>query len=194
MKVFDNTCNDAQRTYRNSGIYDAVRKAGGTIYYVSDWKFYPGRFPAGSLMSDWPVFRDAVECDCFINVPVAKHHGITELTLSIKNLMGVCGASRGKMHQKIDRKLAELVNFIQPDLTVIDAYRILLRNGPTGGNLKDVEKRSTVIASVDPVLADSYAATLFGKKPEDLGFIRQSAELGAGTMALDKARIKEFKL
>ena len=74
VKVFDNTCNDARRTYKNTGIYAAVKRAGGTIYYVSDWKFYPAKFPAGSFMQEEPLFRDAVECDCFINVPIAKHH------------------------------------------------------------------------------------------------------------------------
>ena len=103
-----------------------------------------------------------MECDCFINVPIAKHHGLTKLTLSMKNLMGVCGGNRGQIHWNIDRKLPELAKFINPDLTVIDAYRILLRHGPSGGNLKDVKKTKTVIAGTDPVLADSYAASLFG--------------------------------
>lgn len=189
VKVFDNTCNDARRTYANSGIAAAAKKAGGTVFYVSDWKFSPGQFPAGSAMKDWPVYRDAAECDVFINVPVAKHHGLTGLTLSMKNLMGVCGGNRGRMHWGIDRKLAELTAFIKPDLTVIDAYRILLRHGPTGGNPEDVKLTQTLIAGTDPVLADAYAATLFGRKPDDIGYIRTAAEMGLGSPDLKKADI-----
>lgn len=194
VKVFDNTCNDARRCYENSGIAAAARSAGGIVFYTDDWRYLPGRFPAGSLMQDWPIFKDAVECDCFINVPIAKNHGLTGLTLSMKNLMGVCGGSRGKMHQQIDRKLTEVTAFIKPDLTVIDATRILMRHGPTGGNLSDVEERRTIIASADPVLADARAAMLFGIAPEDVGYVVAGAAAGLGSKDLKKARIKELTI
>jgi uncharacterized protein (DUF362 family) len=121
VKVFDNTCAEQRRTYQNSGIADAVKKAGGTVFFVSEWKYASAAMPAGNLMADWPVSRDAATCDCFINVPIAKHHSLTRLTLSMKNLMGVCGGDRGRMHQNIDRKLVEMTAFIKPDLTIIDA-------------------------------------------------------------------------
>ncbi|MFC1501348.1 DUF362 domain-containing protein [Elusimicrobiota bacterium] len=192
VKVFDNTCNNAKRTYVNSGIMDAARKEGAIVHYVDDWKFHPSNFPSGSLMNDWPMYKDAVECDCFINVPVAKDHGLTRLSLSMKNLMGVCGASRGRMHWNIDRKLAEVTNFINPDLNIVDAYRMLLRNGPTGGNLADVKLQKTVIASKDPVLADAYAATLFGIDPSNISHIKLASELGCGSMDIKKANIKKI--
>jgi uncharacterized protein (DUF362 family) len=191
VKVFDYTCNACERTYRNSGLFDAAKKAGATVSYVADWKFIPGRFPKGSPMEDWSMFRDAVMCDCFINVPIAKHHKLTHLTLGIKNLMGVCGGSRGSMHWGIADKLADVCGFINPDLTVVDAYRILLRNGPLGGDLNDVAEKDTVIASADPVLADSYATTLFGLKPEDIGYINASSKKGLGNMNLSRANIRQ---
>ncbi|NTV52479.1 MAG: DUF362 domain-containing protein, partial [Candidatus Firestonebacteria bacterium] len=176
----------------NSGIYDAVKKAGGLVFYVSDWKFYPGQFPPNSAMADWPIFRDAVECDCFINVPVAKHHALTGLTLSMKNLMGVCGGSRGQMHWNIDQKLAELTAYIKPNLTVIDATRVLLRHGPTGGDMADVRRLNTVVAGTDPVLTDAYAATLMERKPEDIGHIRAAAEMKLGSLDLKHAHIRKL--
>ena len=194
VKVFDRTCNEAAMCYDNSGIVDAVKKAGGDIYHVIDSKFIPGSFPDGSAMESWPIYRDAVECDCFINVPIAKHHGLSSLTLSMKNLMGVCGGIRGQIHWNIDKKLPELTKFISPDLTVIDAYRILLRNGPSGGNLSDVKTTKTVIAGTDPVLADSYAATLFDKKPREIGHIRMGESMGLGTANIAKARIKKITI
>ncbi|MCB4790287.1 MAG: DUF362 domain-containing protein [Elusimicrobia bacterium] len=190
VKVFDFTCNEAGMSYNNSGIQDAVKKAGGSVSFVDDWKFYPGQFPDGAAMSDWPMYRDAVKCDCFINVPIAKHHSLTRLTLSMKNLMGVCGGSRGSMHWNISDKLVEVTKFIQPDLTIIDAYRILLNHGPRGGNLQDVLKKETVIASADPVLADSYATTLFGLKPEDIECIPIAHKMGLGKMNIKEANIK----
>jgi len=194
VKVFDNTCNSAAMCYVNSGIADAVRKAGGQISHIIRDKFVPGAFPEGSPMKSWPIYRDAVECDCFINVPIAKHHGLSRLTLSMKNLMGICGGNRGEMHWNIDAKLTDLTRFIKPDLTVIDAYRILLRNGPSGGNLSDVKLMKTVIAGTDPVLADAYAATLFGISPGDIGYIKNGAEAGLGTMNIAGANIRKLSV
>ncbi len=189
VRVFDHTCNDAAMSYTRSGISAAAKAAGASVSYVSGARFIPGAFPKGSEMASWPIYRDAVHCDCFINVPVAKHHGLTKLTLSMKNLMGVCGGNRGVMHWNIDAKLSELTEFISPDLTVIDAYRILLNRGPSGGNLSDVRTTKTVIAGTDPVLADSYAATLFGIRPGDIGHIRAAEGRGLGTTDIARSRI-----
>jgi len=192
VKVFDRSCNTAAMCYVNSGIAEASRKAGADLFHVIDSKFIPARFPSGSAMESWPIYRDAVECDCFINVPIAKHHGLSGLTLSMKNLMGVCGGIRGQIHWNIDNKLPELTKFINPDLTVIDAYRILLRHGPSGGSLEDVRTMKTVIAGTDPVLADSYAATLFGKRPNEIDHIRKGETMHVGTTNIAKARIKKI--
>ena len=194
VKVFDNTCNQAAMCYHSSGIAEAVTKAGGHILHVNRKKFMPARFPSGSAMDGWPIYLDAVECDCFINVPIAKHHSLCELTLSMKNLMGVCGGSRGMIHWNIDKKLPELTQFINPELTVIDAYRILKRNGPTGGSLEDVKLMKTVIAGTDPVLADAYAATLFGIKPADIGHIRIAEKQKLGSADITRANIKKIAL
>lgn len=190
VRVFDRTCNEAGMCYDNSGIAAAVKKAGGTVFHMIESKYQPGMFPAGSAMESWPIYADAVKCDCFINVPVAKHHSLSGLTLSMKNLMGVCGGNRGRIHVNIDEKLADLTGFINPDLTVIDAYRILLANGPSGGSLRDVKLAKTVIAGTDPVLADAYSATLFGMGPRDLGAVRIGEERGLGSADIARAKIR----
>jgi uncharacterized protein (DUF362 family) len=192
VKVFDNTCNQPAMCYRTSGISEAVARAGGHVSYMNNSKYFPGKFPPESAMEDWPIYLDAVECDCFINVPVAKHHSLSGLTLSMKNLMGVCGGTRGMIHWNMDEKLPELTKFINPDLTVIDACRILLRHGPTGGSLEDVKETKTIIAGTDPVLADAFAATLFNIRPRDIGHIRIAEKKGLGTADIAKASIKKI--
>ena len=138
VNVFDRTCNDAKRCYENSGIEKAAKEKGANVYFPDDWNIVKANFNYKSPMEGWPVYRDALECDTFINVPVLKNHGLTGLTLSMKNLMGICSGQRGLIHFDIGTKLAHLTDFIKPDLNVIDAYRVLLRNGPTGGDLADV--------------------------------------------------------
>ncbi len=178
VNVFDNPCNAAQRVYENSGIRAAAQKAGAKVYFMDRWNFVNASIPGGSLMNGWPVYRDAVECDTFINVPVLKHHGLTNLTLSMKNMMGVCGGVRGMIHVDIGKKLVDITQFIAPDLTVIDAYRVLLRNGPSGGSLADVRVDKTVLASTDPFLADVYACRLMDTDPNAVSYVAEAIERG----------------
>jgi len=193
VNVFDNTCNEERRCYDNSGIARAAREKGAKVYFADHWNVVKANFPYKSPMEGWPVFADAVKCDTFINVPVLKHHGLTGLTLSMKNLMGVCGGTRGLIHMDIGRKLADLTDFISPDLTVIDATRVLTRHGPSGGNLEDVVTFNKVIAGTDPTLTDAYAAALVGRDPMSISYIRNASERGFGSADLTKADILEYR-
>jgi uncharacterized protein (DUF362 family) len=73
---------------------------------------------------------------------------------------------------------------------VVDAYRVLTAHGPTGGDLNDVEKLDTVIASPDIVAADSYAATLFGLTGADIPYVKAADDMGLGEMDLDKVDVR----
>ena len=193
VKIFDITCNEARRCYANSGIREAARDKRADIYFPDDWNIVKARFGFDSPMEGWPVLKDAIECDTFINVPILKHHGLTNLTISMKNLMGVCGGNRGLIHRDIGRKLVDLTSFINPDLTVIDAFRVLVRNGPTGGDLGDVVDMRTILAGCDPTLADIYAARLMGVDPASVPNIQNAIERGIGNSDVDAARIAELK-
>lgn len=189
VDVFDVPCNDEKRVHENSGIAEAAKEKGANVSFVNHWNVIKARFPYQSPMEGWPILRDAMDCNVLINVPVVKHHCLTGLTLSMKNLMGVCSGDRGLMHVDIGRKLVDLTDFMSPDLTVIDATRVLLRNGPSGGNLADVEAMNTVIAGTDPVLADVFAATLMKVDPMSVPYIRVASEMRFGSTDITKADI-----
>ena len=193
VKGFDVTCNDARRCYENSGIRRAAEAQGASVFFADTWNSVPARFDYPSPMENWPVLRDALECDAFINVPVLKHHGLTRLTLSMKNLMGVCGGSRGQMHQDIGTKLVDLTDFIKPDLTVIDAFRVLLRHGPTGGDLADVQALKTIVVSHDPALADVYACSLMGVAWQDISYLQEASRRSFGMTDLSRADILDLR-
>src|SRR3989339_362363 len=194
VNVFDIPCNDDRRVYENSGIQKAAEEKGAKVYFADHWNVLKAKFPYKSAMEDWPIVRDAVVCDTFINVPVLKHHGLTGLTLSMKNLMGVCTGVRGLIHIDIGPKLVDLTDFIRPELTVIDATRMLVRNGPSGGNLKDVINLDTVIASTDPTLADTYACKLMKKDPMSVPYLKEAFERKFGKSNLEKSDIKELTI
>ncbi len=192
--VFDRPVNDARRSYARSGIKEAVESIDDSrvrCEYVKNRDFVPVKIADGKSLDEFDFHRDALppECDCYINVPVAKHHSQAKLTLGLKNVMGVIGGNRGLIHRDLHRRIADLNLVVRPKLTIIDATRILLRHGPTGGKLEDVKVLDTLIASADTVAADAYATTLFGEKPDYLGSTVAAAKLGLGEMDLSKVKI-----
>ncbi len=189
VKVFDHTCNEKRRCYKNSGIADAVKSLNNRkarFEYIDKRKFVPVDIVRGVSLTRWDIYKDALTADCYINVPVAKHHGLSRLTLGLKNGMGVIGGKRGRLHQDLGQNLADLATVIRPQLTVIDATRMLMKNGPQGGRLSDVKKMDTLIASVDPVAADALATTLFGLRPEVISSTVAAHRMGLGQIDLSK--------
>lgn len=194
VKVFDKTCNQAKRCYLRSNIEKAATDAGAEVSHIYEQKFQKVDIPNGKDLKSWDFYRDALEADVFINVPIAKHHSMSRVTLGLKNIMGVIGENRGKIHNNFDVKIVDLNLVIKPQLTIIDAVRILMNNGPTGGNLNDVKEMNTIIAGVDPVAVDAYGATLFGLTPAELGFLVEAKIRGLGTMDLNALKIERVNL
>ena len=182
----------SQASYETSGIATAVGAAGGQMESMNRLKFRETAIPQGKNLRSSNIYGDILDADVVINIPIAKNHGSAGLTLSMKNLMGVI-QDRNTLHARgLHQCIADLNTVIRPQLTVVDAYRMLMANGPTGGNLDDVKQANTVIASADGVAADAYATTLFGIQPAKIGYIKLGAEMGLGTMDLGAIKIEEI--
>jgi uncharacterized protein (DUF362 family) len=179
------------QAYVTSGIAEQVHSAGGEMVEMARFKFLSTPIPAGRSLRQAEIYDEILTADVLINVPIAKHHGNAGLTLGCKNLMGTV-LNRGQFHRNLHQRIADLNSRVRPTLTVIDAVRILMNNGPTGGNLNDVQMTNTVIASPDIISADAYAATLFGRRGEDVDYIRFGAEMGLGVMDLNSIKIEEI--
>jgi uncharacterized protein (DUF362 family) len=170
-----------------------VEAAGGEMAYMTPlFKYVKTPIPNGIDLKEIEVFEDILKADVLINVPIAKDHSSTRLTLGMKNLMGVI-LNRNTMHVNLGQRIADLTSLIRPRLTVVDAVRILVANGPSGGgDLNNVRKMDTVIVSPDIVAADSYATSLFGLKPTDIAYIPAGAAMGLGRMDIENLTIKEI--
>ncbi len=189
VKVFDNTCNDMRRSYANCGIPAALKDMKNVeVKYVEEERFKKVKLN-GTFLKEWELYNDAVSADVFINVPIAKHHSLTRLTLGIKNLMGVMGGNRGYIHRQIEDALVDVNSVVKSHLVIIDATRILTDHGPTGGSLKDVKVLNKVIGSTDIVAADAYATGLFGLKPQDIATTVAAYKRGLGEMNLAKVKV-----
>ncbi len=194
VQVFDRTCNQAKRCYLRSEIEKAAKDAGADVSHIYEQKFQNVAIPQGKELQSWEFYQDALKADVFINVPIAKHHSLSRVTLGLKNIMGIIGDNRGKIHNRFDVKIVDLNTVIKPQLTIIDAVRVLMDNGPQGGNLNDVKEMNTIIAGIDPVAVDAYGATLFDLKPGDLAFLKEAHSRGLGVMDLEKLKIEKVNL
>jgi uncharacterized protein (DUF362 family) len=192
VKVLDHTCHDARKAYLNSGIKGAVeglKDPRAVVEYVDERRFVEVAVERARALKKWYFYKDILEADRFINIPVAKHHSESRLTMCLKNMMGAIGGWRGRIHVGLHQNIADMNLLLRPDLHVLDVTRILLRNGPTGGRLEDVEVRNLVFAGTDPVALDAYGTTLFGLKPADIGYITKAHESGRGEMDLNKIKV-----
>jgi len=182
--------------YPDSGIADQVTAAGGQLEYVDRKKFIPTDLPNGQSLHSAAFYSEVINADVVINVPIAKTHSTTGLTLGMKNMMGVVLDRANGIHGgDIHKRIADLAVFIRPELTVVDAVRILTANGPVSSNRGDARKLDTVIASADVVAADSYATKLFGwTDPNRLGYIKYGAAWGLGRSDLENLKIAEGKV
>jgi len=113
------------------------------------------------------------------------------LTMAMKNLMGIMGAERGQIHQEFEHKIVDVATLVKPHLVILDAYRIMIRNGPTGGSAKDVKTTKTVVAGTNMPSVDAYGTTLFAMQPTDLDYLRNAAERGVGVIDLGALSIQE---
>ena len=188
--VADGSCNDPHRCFQRSGIWKTAYDLGADVVLPAEHRFRTVRMQ-GEILDEWPIFTTLVDADKVINVPVAKHHNLAKYTAAMKNWYGVLGGRRNRLHQNIDVSIADLATFMRPSLVVIDAMRVLIRNGPQGGNIDDTRVMNTVVASVDQVAADAFAATLIGQHRDNLPYLKMGNERGLGTMFWENLRVKE---
>ena len=188
----ENPCSPAARSFAMSGIAAAAKSAGGRLYEPDDEKdFVEVDVPRGKILKQVAVARDVLETGCLINVPVAKTHRGATLTLGLKNWMGSV-RDRGFWHRSgLHQCVADFATLIQAQLTVVDATRIMMTNGPRGpGELKTPNQ---LVFGTDPVAVDAYAATLFGMQPFDVPYVQIAHDMGLGCGDLAKVDVQHLE-
>jgi uncharacterized protein (DUF362 family) len=188
--VTDVSCNDPRRCFQRSGIAEAAQQEGAEVILPD-----PARFKdvdlQGDVLREWPIFDPFLNVDKIINVPIAKHHSLTGTSLGMKNWYGILGGPRHQLHQKIHESLVDLADFVRPTLTIIDCYRVLMRNGPTGGSLEDVLLKKTLVAGTDPVALDAYVAKAYWNlEVSSLPYLKMASQRGLGTYEIGKIRTR----
>ena len=193
--VFDHTCDEWQRCYKNSGIEAAAKAAGAKVAPAHTEGYYQSvNVPNGKVLTNAKEHELILGADVFINVPVLKHHSSSRVTIGLKNLMGNVW-DRGFWHgNDLHQCIADFGTFRKPTLNVIDAYYVMKRNGPRGVSVEDVITMKAQLLTTDIVAGDTAAAKLFGTNPADIRHIKLAAEQGVGRMDLENMNIKRITL
>ncbi len=195
IRVLDHTLRPSEQCIQ--GARDACRVFGNDIVHALDKEeFYQEvTINKGVSLSQTDVMKDVLESDVLIAAPVAKSHGSTGVSLSMKGMMGLV-LNRSIMHWRynLHSSIVDLCTILKPRLVVIDATRVLTTNGP-GGPGKVITPK-TVIASRDMVAADATAVAMFewyGKKmePRQVKHIKLAHERGLGRMDIQNLNTRK---
>jgi uncharacterized protein (DUF362 family) len=197
VAVWDHTCDNYQFTFSRSKLKETSQNAGADIFSGHGRNVYRAvEVPRGKKLKKAEVIKDVLDTDVFINFPIPKQHFATELTLGLKNLIGIVWDMEQFHRIDLNQCIADINTVRKPDLVVMDAIRILTTNGPKGPG--KVEEPREVIASADIVAIDAYGASFFknpktGKpyRPEEVRFVKNAYDLGLGEIDLSKVAVKK---
>jgi len=186
--VTDVSCNEPRRCFQRSGIASAASAEGAEVVLPEEPRFRAVDL-RGDVLGEWPVLEPFIASDKIINFPVAKSHSLTRVSLGMKNWYGILGGARNRLHQRIHESLADLADAMRPTLTLMDAYRVLIRNGPTGGSFSDVLLKKTLVAATDPVALDAYVAKAYWDiDPGQLLYLKLAQDRGLGKLDFENVR------
>lgn len=194
--VFDNTCHNWVKSYKNSGIEKAAKSAGAKIVPGNTESYYHEvNIKGGKSLKTTKVHELILESDVFINVPILKHHSSTKMTASLKNMMGVIWDRKWWHSNDLNQCIADFALFEKmPALNVLDCYNVMLRNGPQGVSVADVANMKAQILSTDMVAMDVAAAKMLKKEPEQIEYIPYASQLGIGRMDLENLNINRISM
>lgn len=189
VDVIEHSCDNPISAFDVNGLEKAVRKTKSRIRALGDDNdFLIVDVPRGKRLKKVDVAKEILDADVYINVPIAKTHGAAILTLGMKNHMGAV-KNRWYFHMNdLHQCIADVSTVLQPDIIIVDATRIMTSKGPKGPG--DVKVLDTLIAGVDQVAVDSYAASLFGYNGRDIGHILKAYEHGLGEIELSNIDIQ----
>ena len=98
------------------------------------------------------------------------------------------------IHDGFEEKIVDLQLGRPSHLTVLDATRVLIAHGSSGGSLLDVARPGIVVAGTNVVAVDAYATRIFGARPTDIAYLARAARRGLGTIDLGNVRLREETL
>ncbi|PWT87683.1 MAG: Tat pathway signal protein [Acidobacteria bacterium] len=181
VRVADSPIESPESCFVKSGIREAAAAAGAELYLPSPSSFEMLEVPGATLIPRWPFFyRPFHGVDKVIGVAPIKDHNLCFASMTTKNWYGLLGGRRNQFHQDIHHIIADLATMMKPTFVILDASRILVKNGPTGGDLSDVIPGKTLVASTDQIAADAYGYANILNRQGELRYLQLAHQRGLG--------------
>ena len=158
--------------------------------------------PSVTSLNNIAISSLVANADKVISIPVAKTHSWAQLTLALKNFIGITPLSRyaqlidntwwnrGTFDHSSPRAIAQIyldiVNSIKPDLSIVDFSIGIEADGPTkdlGGSTVNMKERLgswAIIASTDIMAADATAARIMNHDTEKIKQLTMGFDMGLG--------------
>jgi uncharacterized protein (DUF362 family) len=200
VTVFDHSCDEWRKCYKNSGIEASAKAVGANVIPANEESDYRTiSLPNGKKLKEAKVHKAILDSDVWINLPILKHHGGANLSISMKNLMGIVWDRRIFHSSDLHQCIADICTLQKkPVLNIVDAYRIMKTNGPQGRSLTDVVESKSLFISQDIVAVDTAATKFFNQirnmPLEHVGYLANGQSLKIGTMDIDKLNVKKVSL
>jgi uncharacterized protein (DUF362 family) len=197
--VLDHTLHRAELCLERTGIRDACKNISGVhVLTLQERKFFREiKVPRGKVLERVEVIKEVLDSSVLINIPVAKSHSATGVSMGMKGLMGLIW-DRGSFHSQynMNQAIADLGTVIKPQLTILDATRALVSGGPGGPG--EVKKPNLIIAGIDPIAVDSYGVSVvpwYGQnfKGRQVEHLLVAYQKGLGKIDIDQLKILKEK-
>lgn len=181
--VGDNT----KRAFKVCGYEDISRKYNIPLYDLKEDSSVVRKI--GDL--ELNICKKALEVDFLINIPVLKAHCQTVMTCALKNLKGcIPDKEKRRFHALgLTKPIGYLGKAIPVGLIIVDGMAGDL-TFEEGGNPVQMDR---IIIGKDPVLIDTYAASLLGHTKADIEYIGVAENMGVGSGNLAMAKIEEYE-
>ncbi len=193
--VFDNTCDKWVNCYKNSGIEKVAKEAGAKVVPADGKNYYREvQVPNGRNLKTAKVHEKILDSDVFINVPILKDHKGGRISVCMKNLMGIVENRYFWHGHNLHQCIADFATYSKPTLNVVDAYRVMVKNGPRGISADDCVIKKSLLIGTDMVAVDAAAAKIFGIEPDEVEYINLAHEMKVGNKNLSELNIKRIKV
>jgi uncharacterized protein (DUF362 family) len=197
--VLDHTLHRAELCLERAGIREACKNIPNVhVLALQERKFFHEiKIPQGKVLERVEIMKEVLDSQVLINIPVAKSHSATGVSMGMKGLMGLIW-DRESFHSQynINQAIADLGTVIKPQLTILDATRALVSGGPGGPG--EVKKTNLIIAGIDPVAVDSYGVSVvqwYGQnfKGRQVEHLVLSHQRGLGKIDINQLKILKEK-
>ena len=177
------------------GIREEAEAAGAEVLCLEDDERVTVKVPDGKCIGEIEYPKCMHDCDVLIDLPCMKTHGMTLVTLGMKNFQGIMNDEQKYYAHRDDfeQKIVDVFKVRKPDLTLIDG--IIAMDGNGSGEYGLPHPMNLFIASEDVVAADSVAIACMGIEDVfSVAFNRLADYDGVGNGKLENIEVVGAKI